>query len=110
MYSIRRHGFSDDDISMAETYSYHAAKALRMAVRINRLAEARTHLIAVLESRTTIDMAVGAIMAQNRCSQDAATKILKIASSTRRMKLREVAASVVASISQDPAVTTRFDA
>jgi AmiR/NasT family two-component response regulator len=63
-----------------------------------------------MESRTMIDLATGAIMAQNRCSQEAAMKILKIASSTRNVKLREIAASVVASISEDPRVRTHFDA
>ena len=62
-----------------------------------------------MESRTTIDIAVGAIMAQNRCSQESALKILKIASSTRNIKLRDVAAAVVASVSEDPKILTHFD-
>ena len=110
LYSTRSHGFTGEDISMVETYSYHASKALRLAVRISQLAEAKAHLTAAMESRTTIDLATGAIMAQNRCSQETAMKILKIASSTRNVKLRDIAASVVASLSQDPRVTTHFDA
>jgi GAF domain-containing protein len=110
LYSTRSHGFSGEDIDMVEAYSYHASKALRLAVRISQLAEAKTHLTAAMESRTTIDLATGAIMAQNRCSQETAIKILKIASSTRNVKLRDVAASVVASLSPDPKVRTHFDA
>lgn len=110
LYSTRTHGFGGEDISMVETYSYHASKALRLAVRISQLADAKAHLIAAMESRTTIDLATGAIMAQNRCGQETAVKILKIASSTRNVKLRDIAASVVASISQDPRVRTHFDA
>ena len=110
LYSTRSHGFGVEDISMVETYSYHASKALRLAVRISQLADAKAHLMAAMESRTTIDLATGAIMAQNRCSQDTAIRILKIASSTRNVKLRDIAASVVASISQDPSVRTHFDA
>ena len=110
MYSTRSHGFSGEDIETVESYAYHASKALRLAVRISQLAEAKNHLTATLESRTVIDLAAGAIMAQNRCSQDAAMRILKIASNTRNVKLREVAASVVASLSQDPKVRTHFDA
>lgn len=109
LYSTRSHGFTADDISMVETYSYHASKALRLAVRISQLAEANAHLLAAMESRTTIDLAAGAIMAQNRCNQETAMKILKIASSTRNVKLRDVAASVVASLSQDPNIRTHFD-
>ena len=110
LYSTQSHGFTADDISMVETYSYHASKALRLAVRISQLAEAKAHLLAAMESRTTIDLAAGAIMAQNRCNQETAMKILKIASSSRNVKLRDVAASVVASLSQDPNVRTHFDA
>jgi hypothetical protein len=36
-------------------------------------------------------------------------KILRIASSTRNIKLRDVAASIVASVAQDPKVLTHFD-
>jgi GAF domain-containing protein len=110
LYSTRFHGFSGEDIRMVETYSYHASKALRLAVRISQLDDAKTNLMAALESRTTIDLATGAIMAQNRCSQESAFKILRIVSSTRNVKLRDVAASVVASLSQDPSVRTHFDA
>ena len=109
MYSTRSHGFTDEDISMVETYSYHASKALRLAVRISRLAEAKAHFLAAMESRTTIDLATGA-MAQNRCNQESAIRILRIASNTRNVKLRDIAASVVASISHDPGVRTHFDA
>ncbi|MDP9696800.1 UNVERIFIED_ORG: GAF domain-containing protein [Arthrobacter globiformis] len=110
MYSTRTHGFSGEDIENIQSYAYHASKALRLAVRISQLSETRNHLAAALESRTVIDLATGAIMAQNRCSQNAAMKILKIASSTRNVKLREIAASVVASLSQDPKIRTHFDA
>jgi GAF domain-containing protein len=110
MYSTRSHGFSGEDIENVESYAYHASKALRLAVRISQLAETKSHLIAAMESRTVIDLAAGAIMAQNRCSQESAMKILKIASSTRNVKLREIAASVVASLSQDPKIRTHFDA
>lgn len=69
MYSTRSHGFTGEDIDMVEAYAYYASKALRLAVRISQLAEAKTNLAAALESRTTIDLATGAIMAENRCSQ-----------------------------------------
>lgn len=110
LYSTRIEGFSREDIGTVEAYAYHASKALRLAVKISQLADAKTNLVAALESRTTIDLATGAIMAQNRCNQESAMTILKIASSTRNVKLRDIAASVVASLSQDPRVRTHFDA
>jgi AmiR/NasT family two-component response regulator len=45
-----------------------------------------------------IDMAIGIVMAQNRCSQEAAVRILTDASSNGNVKLREIAASLVQSV------------
>ena len=60
---------------------------------------ARDDLSAALKSRTVIDTAIGAIMAQNRCSREAAFQILVKTSSHRNIKLKDVAASIVSSIS-----------
>jgi AmiR/NasT family two-component response regulator len=62
-----------------------------------------------MKSRTAIDIAVGVIMAQNRCSQAAAMEILRKASNSRNIKLRDVAAGVIQSISPDPELRTHFD-
>jgi GAF domain-containing protein len=110
LYAAKTHAFTGEDIEAAEAYASQASKALRLSVRIAQLTDARTHLSAAMESRTIIDLAAGVIMAQNRCNQETAMKILKIASSTRNMKLREVAASIVASVSDDPKTLTHFDA
>jgi GAF domain-containing protein len=109
LYSTRTNAYSSEDIVGAEAYAAQASKALRLAVRVAQLTDDRKNLTTAMESRTTIDIAVGAIMAQNRCSQETALKILKIASSTRNTKLRDVAAAIVASVSQDPNVLTHFD-
>lgn len=110
LYSTQPHGFSGDDIEHAEKFAIQANTSLRLALRIAQLADARNDLSAAMKSRTTIDLAAGVIMAQNRCSQATAMAILKNASSARNVKLREVAATVVASVSSDTTVTTHFDA
>jgi GAF domain-containing protein len=109
IYSTHTHAFSSEDIETAEAYAGQASKALRLAVRVAQLADDKKNLTAAMESRTAIDVAIGAIMAQNRCSQESAFKILKIASSTRNVKLRDVATSIVASVSKDPNIFTHFD-
>lgn len=63
---------------------------------------------AAMESRTTIDLAAGIIMGQNRCPQNEAMAILAKASSGRNKKLRDVAARLVSSFDGAPA-TTHFD-
>jgi GAF domain-containing protein len=109
LFSPRAHGFSGEGIETAENFAMQASRSLRLALRIAHLTEARSDLTAAMQSRTVIDIATGVIMAQNRCSQDAAMRILKSASSMRNIKLRDVAASVVASVSANPVLSTHFD-
>jgi len=100
VYAREPDAFTDDMIRAAEEFARGASKSLRLAVRISELGESRENLKAAMGSRTTIDLAAGIIMAQNRCSQEAAISILKAASSARNMKLRDVAAAVVASVGE----------
>ncbi|MDQ0662881.1 GAF domain-containing protein [Arthrobacter ulcerisalmonis] len=108
LYSGRSNGFSTEDISSVEVFASQAASSLRLILRITQLSEAREDLSAAMQSRTVIDMAIGAIMAQNRCSRDAAFSILTTASSSRNVKLREVAVSVITSISGEEKISTHF--
>lgn len=85
-----------------------ASKALRLAFRQARAQDRQTDVNAAMNSPTTIDLAVGIIMGQNRYSQDEAFNILKNAYSTRNVNLRDLAAGIVADIGKGPA-TTHFD-
>lgn len=109
LYALNDRAFSAEIIDTAESYVHIAANSLQLAVRIARLSDARQNLMAAMESRTMIDTAVGVVMAQNRCNQEAAFAMLKRASSSRNAKLRDIAASVLASVAQDPAVRTHFE-
>ena len=109
LYALNEHAFSPGTIDAAESYVHIASGSLQLAVRIARLSDARHNLMSAMESRTAIDTAVGVVMAQNRCDQEAAFAMLKRASSSRNAKLRDVAASVIASVAQDPSVATHFD-
>jgi AmiR/NasT family two-component response regulator len=53
-----------------------------------------------LESRAVIDQAIGAIMTQQRCGAEQAFAVLRATSQNRNIKLRTVAAEIVASIQQ----------
>jgi GAF domain-containing protein len=105
LYSRRPQRFEARDLEFAEDYVSQTSLALRLAVRFAHYSETAANLRATLESRTVIDMAVGIIMAQNRCSQHDAFEILKTASSTRNSKLHDVAAAVVNALGQGPART-----
>lgn len=109
LYSGCSNGFSDEDISDAEAFASQAAGSLRLVLRIAQLSDARNDLAIAMQSRTVIDMAIGVIMAENRCSRDTAFQILTKASSSRNIKLRDVAAAVITSISAEKQIDTYFD-
>ena len=101
--------FGSQGIDAAEAFVRQASKGLGLALRMLKLEETRDGMSAAMQTRTVIDLATGAIMAQNRCSQATAFKLLRDASSTRNMKLRDVAAAVVASVAGASDTFTYFD-
>lgn len=100
--------FADEVVRRAEGFADLAGRALRLALRIADAQNLADDLRAAMANRTTIDLACGVIMAQNRCSQDEAMALLTKASSHRNQKLRDLAAGVIGRVS-DGAVTTHFD-
>ena len=92
LYSHRPGRFDDRATELARDFVHQTSMALRLAVHFAQSSETAAHLKATLETRTGIDIAVGIIMAQNRCSQDEAFELLKSASSARNVKLHVVAA------------------
>ncbi|MCZ2402221.1 GAF and ANTAR domain-containing protein [Paenarthrobacter sp. Z7-10] len=108
LYSEQVGKFDSAALEKAETYTRATSKALRLGLRFAQHVDTATDLRSALESRTIIDLAVGIIMAQNRCGQGSAIEILKSASGSRNIKLRDVAATLVESIS-DEAPSTHFD-
>lgn len=107
-YTPEPEGFTDEDVERARVHAALASRALSVAVRIAREAEEAADRRQAMESRTTIDVAVGVIMAQNRCSQEEAFAILQRASSNRNLKLRDLAAELLGSVGL-PSPTTTFD-
>jgi GAF domain-containing protein len=105
LYSHRPGRFEGRVLDLAEDFVTQTSMALRLAVRFAHYSDAAANLKATLESRTVIDVAVGVIMAQNRCSQEEAFQLLKAASSTRNIKLHSVATAIVDSLGKGPAKT-----
>lgn len=94
-YSTEVDGFSDELRAQAENLAALASRALQLAVRLARETDRSTDLAAALESRTTISLAAGVIMAQSNCSAEEAMRLLKKASMNRNVKLRDVAAALL---------------
>lgn len=108
LYSARPNRFDAGTVSRAEAYARRILKPLRIAARLASREEQSSDLRAAMESRTTIDLAMGIVMGQNRCGQDEAFTILRSACSRRNMKLRDLAALLVASVGER-APRTHFD-
>jgi GAF domain-containing protein len=96
LYSTSAAAFDEEALEAARTFARLASKSLRLAVRIAHLSDTAHDLRAAMESRTTIGLAAGILMGQNGCTKDAAMTILKQASTDRNLKLRDIAAAVVA--------------
>jgi hypothetical protein len=81
--------------------------ALRIVARQTRAEELAEHRALAMESRTVIDLAMGVIMGQSRCTPDEAFAMLRHASNTRNEKVVDVARDIVAGVT-DASVGTSF--
>ncbi|WP_091601045.1 GAF and ANTAR domain-containing protein [Arthrobacter koreensis] len=105
LYSRSAMTFDEDFKRVARTYAEEASMALRLAVRMSQRAATVEDLQSVLQSRTDIDLAIGIIMGQNRCSQSEAFDTLKRASNSRNLKLKVLAGEIVANLNGAPSET-----
>jgi putative methionine-R-sulfoxide reductase with GAF domain len=109
VYSDQPNKYDEAGIESIQREVLLASKALRLAVRLARHAETEAELEAAMRSRTTIDLAVGIVMDQNRCSQEEAVRILTAASNNRNIKLRDLAAELVATVGNGQPTGTHFN-
>ena len=90
--------FTEDLVRSIQDYATEAAVTLQVAVQIANHKDLSEDLRRAMESRTAIDVAIGIVAAQNRCSQEEAFGILRRASSHQNIKLRELAERLVESV------------
>ena len=94
--------FGPQQQAAATRFADEASRALTLAVRWAERAEMSQNLQHALASRAVIDQALGIIMGQNRCSAEEAFDILRTTSQNRNVKLRDIAAAMVAAVSGHP--------
>lgn len=99
--------FAPEVISHATWFASVAGRSLRLALEVRNVRAAGDNLKAVLESRTSIDVACGVIMGRNRCSYPEAFRMLATASSRRSLQVREVAEGILKNL-PNGAPGTRF--
>jgi len=98
LYSEQADPWGPEQLVRAELFAEQIAQVTALCIGIAEQTVINADLTAAMASRSTIDQAIGIIMAQNRCSTDDAFAILRRASSHRNVKLRVVAAAVVQGI------------
>jgi len=99
LYATRPGAFGSEEQATAARFADEASRAITLAVRLAMRAEMSENLQHALASRAVIDQALGIIMGQNRCSADDAFDILRTTSQNRNVKLRDIAAAMVAAVS-----------
>ena len=109
-YSRTPSAFDDEAVALAVELAGHVGLAVRNLVtytetvkRAEDMAKLAEDMTTAMTSRAVIEQAKGIIMAQNRCDAEAAFEVLRRASMGRNVKLRTIAADLVAGIADGPA-------
>ena len=95
LYGRELEAFGEPEMRRARVYVEEVARALRLSLLLAQQATLAEHLETAMLSRSTIDQALGVIMGQNRTTRDEAFEILRAASQSRNVKLRDVAALII---------------
>jgi GAF domain-containing protein len=107
LYATEPRVFGADDEATAYRWAGQATGALAVALRIADSDHRAESLLSGLDTRATIGQAVGLLMAQERVTAEQAFDLLRIASQRRNVKLRDVAAGVVAAFEEGLAAGRR---
>lgn len=102
LYARGTSAFGIAESRLAENFAENASGALSLAIRLASHAALIEQLRSSLASRGVIDQALGIIMAREHCTQDRAFAILRAASQNSNVKLRDIAGSVVTSVTGEP--------
>lgn len=103
LYGTTEGAFTGEPMRKAVMFTEELARTMPMALRIAHQTKLTADLQAALASRPTIDQALGVLMAQNRCSRDAAFGILRRASQNSNTKVSTVAAVIIERFTGHPA-------
>jgi GAF domain-containing protein len=105
VYADHPEAFDGSTLGVVQQHAVNLAASLRLAVRLARHRDIENDLKSALASRTDIDLAVGIIMGQHRCSQGQAVEILRQESNRRNVKMRALATDIVRQVGRGPAST-----
>jgi GAF domain-containing protein len=102
LYARRPYAFGPHETRRAGRFARHASGALSLALRMAYCEDLNNQLRSSIGSRAVIDQALGVIMATERCPQEKAFALLRSVSQNTNVKLRDLAATIVTSVSGEP--------
>jgi len=102
IYSVTPNAFSRASVILGGALAAHVTAALSHAESTQTHRHRAANLERALESHAVIDQAKGMIMVQQKCSADVAFRMLRKLSMDQNIKLYDLAASLVASASNNP--------
>jgi GAF domain-containing protein len=102
-YSSRPDAFSPADRRNARLVADHIEVLLGSHLRHLDQIQLSEQMQQALDTRATIDQAIGILMAQRHCDAEEAFGILRQASNRSNVKLRDVAARLARSVARKPA-------
>jgi GAF domain-containing protein len=102
LYARQASAFGPAEARLAEKFAHDASGALSLVMRLASHAALIEQLRSSLASRGIIDQALGIIMARDHCTQQRAFEILRSASQNSNTKLRDIASTVVTSVTGEP--------
>jgi ANTAR domain len=97
--------FTRELVGEAIWFTGVASDSLKLALEVRGVRSSGDNLKTVLESRTSIDVACGVIMAQQYCSYTEAFRKLADASRQQNLKVRSVAENIIKAIPSGPPKT-----
>ncbi|MFS4091530.1 ANTAR domain-containing protein [Streptomyces sp. AF1A] len=95
-------GFSADDRHMLASFAAQAGGGIALAQRLADMEDFTRDLQTALASRRVIDQAIGSIMQQRRCTDEAAFGLLRRLSQETNLKLRDVCTRLLTDLAGRP--------
>ena len=99
LYGYKPAAFAGATHQHAEVFARQAATAITLMLRQAKLAQTSAQLEQALTSRSVIDHAIGVLMAEQHCTAEDAFALLRTHSMNHNIKLRQVAADILARVS-----------
>ncbi|MFC9434654.1 ANTAR domain-containing protein [Nocardia sp. NPDC057030] len=108
LYSTRPNGFTDRARQSATLTAEHIGTLLTVAADTAQQVKLTEQLRATLASRSTIDQALGIVMAERRCDRDAAFEVLRDRSQRSNVRVADLAAEIIETVTGSKPASPRF--